>query len=571
MGGSVGALEQVVVGVPHGPGQRREREHEGDPERLRQTGPAVLDRRGGLAQVRVEGHARLGQQAQRRHAPGHDEDLVVGQGLDAATLGPLDLELDQLRMDGGHPAAVEHVEATLVDAGLQPPGVARAQAEEGLAPVGQGDPVARLLRQTHGGLGGAVASAHHEDAPALVGVGVEQAVGDLGQVLPRDPEFRGRAAPPDRQAHVARHRLPRRGAHDPQSVLVAPRPLEDLAAADREGVLGGDAPPQADQLLLRVRVATQATVEGKVDGLREHELAARVLGHRPAHALGLVDRDEAQAQALRLEGAGQAGGTRAHDDQVERAVVGRRLLAQPSGHLRGHGGSVADGGLDQRVSRDLPRQEEPRRAHRLELLREDRNVAALLQVRERDRDGAHRALALTGRRAHAARAVHDLRLAVDQLEHALLGAGRHAGPAAETARQVDDRVLQLRLGAALPHGHLAILDLRAHARELRPPGHGGEEREGQREEDPQQQGPAHRVPSARCRAARTRAPGRRSAWAVRRVALVARTDMEPTGGQSTSGSSSVCSARTDSSEPPAGPSNTLGRSSTCPRSAVVCT
>lgn len=46
--------------------------------------------------------------------------------------------------------------------------------------------------------------------------------------------------------------------------------------------------------------------------------------------------------------------------------------------------------------------------------------------------------------ADAARAVHDQRLAVDDLEHALLGASRHAQAAPDAAREVDVWELQAR-------------------------------------------------------------------------------------------------------------------------------
>jgi hypothetical protein len=218
-------------------------------------------------------------------------------------------------------------------------------------------------------------------------------------------------------------------------------------------VLGGDALPQLDQLLLRVGRALEAAVQRQLDRLREHQLAARVLGHRAARGELLVDGHEAQPVALGLERAGQPAGpapTTHRSSTSSGSAGGLRGAPRDLGADR-H--AVLDGGLDQRVRGDLAGQEQARGADRLEALVEHRHVAPLGQVAERDRDRAHRALALAGRVTDAARAVDDHGLAVHEVEHTLFGTGAHAAAAAQAAREVDHGMAQHRRRAALAARH----------------------------------------------------------------------------------------------------------------------
>ena len=71
----------------------------------------------------------------------------------------------------------------------------------------------------------------------------------------------------------------------------------------------------------------------RLDRLADHELLARVLGDRPAGERLLVQRDEAQPQALRLERAGEPGRAGADDHEVEDPAVLLGRFGDPSSDL----------------------------------------------------------------------------------------------------------------------------------------------------------------------------------------------------------------------------------------------
>jgi hypothetical protein len=111
---------------------------------------------------------------------------------------------------------------------------------------------------------------------------------------------------------------------------------------------------------------------------------------------------------------------------------------RPVRHRRAH----------QREAGDLAGEEQPRHADRFVLVRDRRQVAAVLQVAERQRDGVGRAGSGAQAVADAARAVHDHRLAVGQRQHPILRTRPHTGTAADAVGEVDLRVLQPRAMAA---------------------------------------------------------------------------------------------------------------------------
>src|SRR5262249_54827016 len=133
--------------------------------------------------------------------------------------------------------------------------VARAHAEEAGLAVGERDLVARLLGETERRFDRAVAAADDEELAALVRVRVEQAVRDLRQVFAGHFETPRRAAPAEREAHAARAIRADARRHGEDAVCRALDALEHGAALDRELALGGDALPELDELLFRVRRA----------------------------------------------------------------------------------------------------------------------------------------------------------------------------------------------------------------------------------------------------------------------------------------------------------------------------
>ena len=69
------------------------------------------------------------------------------------------------------------------------------------------------MGQAHGGLHRRVAAADHQDPPTLVGLGVDELVGDLGEILARDVESARCAPAAQGQNHVAAAEFARRGLH----------------------------------------------------------------------------------------------------------------------------------------------------------------------------------------------------------------------------------------------------------------------------------------------------------------------------------------------------------------------
>jgi hypothetical protein len=61
--------------------------------------------------------------------------------------------------------------------------ISRFEAEERFLSIRDRDGVARLLRETDGRFDCAVTSSHNEDLAALVGLRIEEAVGDLRQLF----------------------------------------------------------------------------------------------------------------------------------------------------------------------------------------------------------------------------------------------------------------------------------------------------------------------------------------------------------------------------------------------------
>jgi hypothetical protein len=337
--------------------------------------PLLDDLARGRARLGVERDARALEQLEGRDAARHHEDLVVGEREGLGPAGALHREVDRVGADREDVALHREADAALLDAALEAPLRLRADADEAVAAVGERHLVARLLGEADRRLDRAVAAAHHEDAPSLVGLRVEQAVGDLRQLLARHAEPPRQPAPAEREADVARDVLARLGLDDVGAVGAARDAGEGLVVPHVQLVLRGDRPPELHELFLGEGRRLQAAVQRHLDRLRDDQLAPRVLRDRAAERRLVLERHVVEAAPLRLERAGEPGRPGADDAEVDDPGLLRRLRRlEPARDRARDGDAVVDGGLDQRVRRHLAGEEEAGRADRLELVGDDRDV-----------------------------------------------------------------------------------------------------------------------------------------------------------------------------------------------------
>ena len=144
-------------------------------ERPDQRRRVVRDRSLRLSLRGVEAHAGTAQQFERRIAADADEDIVVRD--DHRLLRAFDRagELDIPGSDSDRRPVHEEVEPAIARELLEACAVLRLDARQVAAAGRDRHGVALLVREREGRLDGAVAAADDEDAPAAVGLRVEEA------------------------------------------------------------------------------------------------------------------------------------------------------------------------------------------------------------------------------------------------------------------------------------------------------------------------------------------------------------------------------------------------------------
>ena len=268
------------------------------------------------------------------------------------------------------------------------------------------------------------------------------------------------------------------------AVIPAPQVGETHARPDRQRVVAREPLPERDEVLLLVLEPLESPVQRKMHRLRHDHLLAGVGRHRPAQSLRLVDHIEGESQFLRPQRAAHSCRSGAHDEQIEHAVRPRAaMVARAPLDRIGHRRAVAYGVPDEREPRDFSREEEPRRADRLELRARRGQVVAGREIREGERDRARRADLRASSVPDAACAMDDDGLAMKEVEHAVLGAGLRTGAAADALREVDVRMDEPGLVAAVPDGVVSLALDAFGAAELVAPSH--EHRDRGSEDDQQ--------------------------------------------------------------------------------------
>ena len=159
-------------------------------------------------------------------------------------------------------------------------------------------------------------------------------------------------------------------------------------------------------MLLLVLVLLDAAEDRHLDRLHEHQLAPRVVEHRPSEVRLLLEDDVRQAVLPGGRRGGQAGRARADDHEVDHvspaaaACRGRELGDPLDGRLR-----LADRVLHEREAAQLSGHEQAGHREALLELVELRDVLARADVAETDLDRADRARDLAAAVADAAQAV----------------------------------------------------------------------------------------------------------------------------------------------------------------------
>ena len=487
---------QVVVATPRDASDEQADAAEQRRIHRAQQARALVDHRRFLrTQRRIERDARSFEQRERRLTAREDEHVVVrdrGLGLAVAVL---DAQHDDLGLDA-HDVAVEHnAHLAVFNRLLDSLFVARLDARERRLAVAQRHDVARLLAERHGCLDRAVAAADHEDVAAFVALRIEQRVGDLGQLLAGHFELLRRTSTADREHDMARADRAETGRDREHFVLVARDATHLNARLHRQAMPLREAAPDLDELFLEILETIELAMQRQLHGLRHHELLARIRGDRSADRLRLFEAREPQAVLLRCERTRETCRAEADDHEIERRPRSRGIRgfvqvfvrctntnASPDRHalrtrhallrLRRAGlhaardfgcddGSVLHCGAHQREARDLTGEEQPGDRDGFVLVVDRRDVLAITQVAERQRDCASGTCIGATAMADATRAVHDDRLPEREIEHTRLRTLAHATAATDALLQVDLRMEQPRLMAAL---RLRLLPLGEHAR-----------------------------------------------------------------------------------------------------------
>lgn len=367
-----------------------------------------------------------------------------------------------------------------------------------------------LLGELDGGLDSGVAAADDEHALAVELLRVDEPIEDLALVFAGHPELARRTAQADGEDDGAATDGRALLGLDDEVAALAVDADDALALVDDEVGLLQHGLQLGEQLLLRQQRAAEAPVEGQLDGLAHHDLAAGIVGDAAAEALLLEDAGHEALLATGHRG-GDAGRAAADDDDVDdvatllvRAAARARIgLLEAFAEGAADLGALAQGVLDEAHAAELA-DDEDAGATRLERVVGLGQIDPALGGAKDEADGADRALDGAAGVADAVGPLHQRGHAVDDADDVALRAGLDAREAADAEVRIDDRVQRRRQVLTLldreGQGGAAALLVGATAQEHRP--HHREQDEG--DDAGEQRALGHRVHVSRLQRRRCR-------------------------------------------------------------------
>src|SRR5437588_484607 len=384
--------------------------------------------------------ADLFQECRGRLAAGKDPNEVVGDLL----LFAIDFQNHGIFFEFRGNGVENDLDFALADGFLDAPGIALLDAAEGFFTIGEGDLIANLVAQAHGGLDSAVATTDDQDFLVDIVIRFKQAIHYLGQFLALDAEFPRAAALAERQHHGVRSILAigRRDGEDAVLALLDVFHLFTLAHLEIRALQ--DLVPEGDQLFLAQLQLLEFSVQRKFHGTGQHEFLAGILGHGAAD-LTFINSDVVEFFLRGAEASADSRRPCTHDQHVVN-VRGTTCAARGYGFLGNVINAVAalvDGVLDERQTAQL--------ADDIHVFdggfkfgRQVRHVPAHAGAGHDHGDGADRASFRAEAVADAFVSVHDDGFAAQHGQNIALRADQRACRTPDAVVSVDMRMLGLR-------------------------------------------------------------------------------------------------------------------------------